>query len=438
MSSQIPDLSEFSDSILKESTLLYIEDDKDQKQEGLEIFRSVFKEVFSASDGTEGLNLYTQNKHKIDIILTDIIMPNMDGVSFMEEVRQSDWSIPILVTTELENLSVIPKVIKLKVSNFIFKPILFKTTLKIMNEILEQVNHLSLLEKRQHELDQFKDIIDNQSLVSETDLTGKIIYANDMFCEVSGYTKEELIGQSHNIVRHPDVSPKVFENLWETIQSGNVWFGKIKNKAKDGSPYHVKATIFPVFDCQGEIVKYMGSRNLITDEEQEKQKLKKYIMALRSEKIKNDKDNKAAIQQEVDKAVKEMRIKDFQKNEKITQAMNDIEQELYRLRSAKEHATKKVSALEKEIREKQIKTDNMQKAYQEKSEKLFEVAKIAYDKYEVVKKQNDEFEEKFQKAQEGIQTYQSYVDEYRKKIKNLEDVIKSLEKDIKELKEPSS
>jgi len=429
MSNQIPDLTEFNDSILKESTILYIEDDKEEQQAGIEVFKSVFKDVLVANDGLQGLELFTHNKDKINIILTDVNMPNMDGVAFMEEVRKSDWSIPILVTTETDNLNVIPKVIKLKVSNFIFKPILFKTTLKIMIEILEQINHLALLEKKQQEMSQFKDIIDSENLVSETDLTGKIIYANEMFSKVSGYSNEELIGQPHNIVRHPDVSPKIFENLWETIQSGKVWIGKVKNRAKTGAPYIVKATVFPIFDCNGEIIKYMSSRHLITDEEQEKQKLKKYIMSLRSEKIKVEQNFKGTLQVEIDKKITELNLKEFQKTEAMNKNIKDMQEEVNRMRMLKEQATKRVLSLEKELREKSEWADNLQKSYQSKIEKLHSTTKTAYEKYDLLQKKNDAFEGRYAKSQEGIKTLQAYVDEYRTKISNLEDVIKSLEFD---------
>lgn len=429
MSNQIPNLNEFSDSILRESTILYLEDNIEEQQIGCDVLNQVFKNVLVANDGIEGLELYNQNKNKINIILTDMSMPNLDGISFMEKVRQDNWSMPILVTTETDNLSVIPQVIKLKVSNFIFKPILFKTTLKIMVEILEQINYLALLEKKHQEMSQFKKIIDAENLVSETDLSGKIIYANEMFCNVSGYTEPELVGQSHNIVRHPDVSPKIFENLWKTIQAGNVWVGKIKNKSKNGLPYIVKATVLPVFDCNGEIIKYMASRHLITDEEQEKQKLKKYIMSLRSEKLKVEQNFKEILYSELDKKTAELNLKEFQKTESMNNSIRDMKSEVTRMRVLKEQAAKRVLTLEKDIREKSEWTDNLQKSYQSKIEKLHATTKTAYEKYDLIKKKNDAFEARYSKSQEGVKTLQGYVDEYRIKISNLEDVIKSLEFD---------
>ena len=84
------------------------------------------------------------------------------------------------------------------------------------------------------------------TIVSKTDLKGIITYANDTFITVSGYSKEELLGKNHNIIRHPDIPPEVFADLWSTINSGMPWQGIVKNRRKNGDFYWVKALIVPV------------------------------------------------------------------------------------------------------------------------------------------------------------------------------------------------
>jgi PAS domain S-box-containing protein len=83
---------------------------------------------------------------------------------------------------------------------------------------------------------------DNSYILSETDEKGMIIYANDIFCEIAGYTREELIGQPHNIVRHPDMPRIAFKGLWDDIQSKGFWTGVVKNLRKDRGCYWVYAT----------------------------------------------------------------------------------------------------------------------------------------------------------------------------------------------------
>jgi len=96
-------------------------------------------------------------------------------------------------------------------------------------------------------------------IVSRTDLNGKITYANDTFLEISGFTKDELIGQNHNVVRHPDMPSIIFKNLWKTIKEKKQWNGNVKNLRKDNGFYWVNATISGVYK-DGILVEYKSIR----------------------------------------------------------------------------------------------------------------------------------------------------------------------------------
>lgn len=92
------------------------------------------------------------------------------------------------------------------------------------------------------------ELNDDNFLISRTDLQGRITYANPAFIEVSGFTHEELMGAHHNLVRHPDMPPEAFANLWQTIQSGETWEGVVKNRRKTGDYYWVRATVAPYYE----------------------------------------------------------------------------------------------------------------------------------------------------------------------------------------------
>lgn len=114
-------------------------------------------------------------------------------------------------------------------------------------------------------MEQYKHTIDESSLVSKTDIRGIITYANRHFCEKAQFTEAELIGKSHNVVRHPDTPKETFKNLWDTISAKKIWRGIIKNRSKDGSDYWVTATISPILDIHGNIFEYMSIRTDITE-----------------------------------------------------------------------------------------------------------------------------------------------------------------------------
>ena len=110
------------------------------------------------------------------------------------------------------------------------------------------------------------DIVDKYVIMSRTDINGIIMSVSSAFCKISGYEAFELIGKSHNVIKHPQMPQELFQNLWETIKSGNMWQGEIKNLKKNGDFYWVKTTIHPNFDNVGNIISYDAIREDITSQ----------------------------------------------------------------------------------------------------------------------------------------------------------------------------
>jgi len=111
-----------------------------------------------------------------------------------------------------------------------------------------------------------QEIPEGVTIVSQTDLQGIITSVNEAFVRVSGYSREELIGQKHNLLRHPDVPKAAFRDLWKTIKSGKPWTQIVKNRCKNGDHYWVEANVSPVLE-NGEIVGYLSVRRKISDEQ---------------------------------------------------------------------------------------------------------------------------------------------------------------------------
>lgn len=109
----------------------------------------------------------------------------------------------------------------------------------LQNELRETIHTKNVLS-------QYNQATNTSNIISKSDLEGNITYVNDKFCEVSQYTKEEVIGLPHSILRAEE-NDKIFENMWNTIKSGKVWKGKIKNKKKDGTLYYIDSIISPSF-----------------------------------------------------------------------------------------------------------------------------------------------------------------------------------------------
>lgn len=122
--------------------------------------------------------------------------------------------------------------------------------------------------KTEHALSKTLEAFDRNVIFSKTDLTGKITHASRAFCEISGFESAELVGQPHNIVRHPDMPPSVFENLWKTIQQKSSISVVLKNRKKDGGYYWLDSRFEPEFDVGGKHVGYIATRFDITDKKE--------------------------------------------------------------------------------------------------------------------------------------------------------------------------
>ncbi|HGM4958633.1 TPA: PAS domain-containing protein [Serratia liquefaciens] len=112
---------------------------------------------------------------------------------------------------------------------------------------------------------QLLSALDKVMVISTTDLQGTITYVNDLFCQLTGFTREELVGEPHNIVRHPSVPKAIYKEMWDTIKAGNIWTGIIPNVGKGGVLYVVDTTVQPLYDAQGKIEAYISIRRVIND-----------------------------------------------------------------------------------------------------------------------------------------------------------------------------
>jgi len=133
----------------------------------------------------------------------------------------------------------------------------------------------SSLKKLNLDISDFEELLFDHSIVSVTDETGDIVYANKKFCKISKYSERDLIGQNHRILKSDEHPPKFFTELWDTISSGNVWDGEIKNRRKDGSFYWGRTVIIPIMSSEDNITNYVSVTNDFTKEKEIQERLLK-------------------------------------------------------------------------------------------------------------------------------------------------------------------
>lgn len=242
-----------------EINLLYVEDDQQSRESMLRVFNRFFSNVIVATDGLDGLEKAKQ--YDIDLVVTDINMPNMSGIEMLQKIKEQKKNIYSIVLSANSDHSSFTQTIKEGVRGYILKPIDLNQLLETLEVAVEHINN----EKELNILKQYKNIVDTAAIVSKSDKKGNITFINNKFSEISGYSKDELLGLPHSTIRDKDMPKSVFKDLWDTISSKKVWTGQIKNRKKDGKSYYVDATICPILDKKGDILEYIALRNDITE-----------------------------------------------------------------------------------------------------------------------------------------------------------------------------
>lgn len=225
---------------LKSITILYVEDSKFIVNTVLDSIGKKFHKIHVANNGKDGLELFKMHRAEIDIVITDLIMPVIDGKEMIEQIRKIKKDVPIIVTTAFDDFIDRAKLAEYSIDAFLSKPINPFKLLKNVNKIVD-----SLLLYR--ELETKKLMIDNNIIYSETDAKGLITYISKPFERISGYTKEELIGKTHALLKSHETPEWAHRELWHDLLASKQWQGEFVNKRKDGSLYTVQSNISPIY-----------------------------------------------------------------------------------------------------------------------------------------------------------------------------------------------
>lgn len=266
-------------------------------------------------------------------------------------------------------------------------------------ELLNQIN------QKNKEIEYYVSALNRVAIVSKTDLKGKITFANDFFCEISGYKKEELLGKSHNIVRHEDVPKTIYKDMWDTIKSGGTWEGDLKNRTKDGAVYYVHSTIFPIFQNDGKTIKeYIGIRFLTTDDELKKREFKKKVLVnfqeqkkenfqykLRITELEENTDKLNAHIMSLENLLKESKSKSDSRNSQI----DFYENKIYEM-------NQKYERFVKQSKENMQHTLELYKKTQKAAEKDKETAKALSEENEIKSRKIENLNEQLNKFRKTI------------------------------------
>ncbi len=255
----------------KDLVVLFVDDEEAIRESLSNVLRMRFENVLVASNGEDALKIF--ESRKVDIVVSDIMMPKLNGIELAKEIKKRSLSTFVILLTASSESEHLINAIEIGVNRFLLKPVDIEKLFEVLKIASTQQKIKRELEQKNKLLEEYKAAVDASNIVSKTDTKGIITYVNQAFCDTSGYSADELIGKPHNIVRHPNMPKSVFKELWETIQNKRIFKGVIENRRKDGSSYFVDATIVPIVGIDGEVVEYVGIRHDITEFINNKQKL---------------------------------------------------------------------------------------------------------------------------------------------------------------------
>lgn len=225
--------------------------------------------VRAVSDPRETLE--SLENFRPDVLVLDIHMPDIQGPELAAIVRERDdfLNLPILFLSAETNVSQQLLALNLGGDDFLVKPVLPEHLVSAVTARARRARQSAAIQRRLqttlYEREREHLALDYHALVSVADARGDIIEANERFCAVSGYRRDELLGQNHRIVKSGEHPPQFYRDIWRTIARGDVWQGEICNRRKDGSLYWVSSTITPFLDDDGRPYQYVSIRTDISD-----------------------------------------------------------------------------------------------------------------------------------------------------------------------------
>lgn len=246
-------------------SVLLVEDDSGTRNVVRSLIQEKFPEIniYVAENGNRGLELF--KKHMPHIVISDINMPDIDGIRMVSEMRALDPSTNVIVITALKNIQYLLESIRIGISRYVLKPINITLLLEAIKDCVVRIGLEMQVKKQNEYIRKLSHAVEQSpSTIIITDVEGNIEYVNPKFTELTGYTPVEALGQNPRVLKTDTTPPDVYSKLWSTITAGLIWRGEFLNKKKNGELYWEAASISPLFDEDGKITHFIAVKEDIT------------------------------------------------------------------------------------------------------------------------------------------------------------------------------
>ncbi len=246
-------------------TALYVEDNEPTRNVLSSLIRAQFPilKLYTAENGQEGLEIAAAAKP--DIIITDICMPQMSGLEMARTIKTDNPEVSIIVLSAMDNTKYLLESIDLGVKHYVLKPVEQHDLYLAIEKCIEAIYLRCLVHEQDTHIRKLGKAVERSpSMVMITDVNGLIEYVNPKFCEVTGYTAAEVVGQNPRMFKGGLTAASTYQKLWHTILSGKEWHGLFSNRKKNGELYWEQAAISPIPDEDNRITHFVASKEDIT------------------------------------------------------------------------------------------------------------------------------------------------------------------------------
>jgi YesN/AraC family two-component response regulator len=263
-----------------------------------------FNNIVEAENGKIAYDIFKE-KNEVDIIISDIDMPELNGIDLLKLVRMTDLHIPFILTNSEFNSELLLKAIEFNVSSFLLKPIDLSKLLEKIDLFSEQRITEKKLTLKQKEMVNYLEAVDKVSLIYKMHENGHITYMNDSMKEVSKYSDKEIKNLNFRDIIHPDIPTKYIDETWDQIKSDKLWRGNTKFLAKDKEVFYLNNTIFKINNLDED--EYITISFLNTKENLEKRDFHKKVLLNIKEANRKETELKITIDK-LNKEISEYRV----------------------------------------------------------------------------------------------------------------------------------